>query len=76
MKNNVFNIAQLPSITADAAFGSFGTSIKTYEATYDITEDPIVLSCTVKRLKQMYKDDPNNHELNTLRKPVQVLIIG
>lgn len=76
MKTSIYNIAQLPSIATDDTSVIFKTIINKYEATYDITEDPIVLSCTIKRLKQMYKDDPTNHELNTLLKPVRVLIVG
>jgi hypothetical protein len=70
MKTNICNIEKYPG------FNIFKESVFVKENTYDISEDPIVLSCTIKRLKQMHKDDPTNHELNTLRKPVQVLIIG
>lgn len=41
-----------------------------------ILENPIVLACTIKRLREKYLDDPDDIELNSIRKPPHVLLIG
>ena len=43
------------------------------ENSFDISEDVLVLSCVIKRLRDQYDQDPDNFELNTMRKPVHTL---
>lgn len=43
------------------------------ENIFDINEDVLVLSCVIKRLRDQYDQDPNNFDLNTMRKPVHTL---
>jgi len=69
-QKNTFNWLNNPLIHQSHTFSDL-----VYTSSF-IKEDPIVLACTIKRIREILSNDPTNHELNTCRKPVHLLSIS
>ena len=69
-QKNTFNWLNNPLIHQSHTFSDV-----VYTSSF-IKEDPIVLACTIKRIREILSNDPTNHELNTCRKPVHLLSIS
>lgn len=80
-KNMAISIINLPQANSlnpfsHTEFSTVFNLVKPEPSYITIPENPIVLACTIKRLRQEYMQNPDDVVLNTIRKPVNLLMIG
>ena len=64
-------------VSSSNPFHGVETIIKEFEPKHiAINEDPVVLACTIKRLRKIATENPKDHTLNTIRIPLHLLSIS